>query len=405
MCRLTEAQISDISNRLNKDRIDFSHLYDDLLDHICCEIESLMEQGTDYTKAYQLVFNKIGLNGLKEIQEATIFYVKLNLIVMKKVMNVLAITGTSILVVSQIFKINHWPGGSILLFLGFLVLLFGFFPFALLSLRKDLSTGLFSKKFVVYLIGFVCLVETGAAFLFTSMHWPGGNYLMIISWVLLMLVFFPLLFVMVIRSNQNRIINISLAIFALMFIGSSIVQTYNRMTNPMNTSEFAFISDELEYYQAIANKEIESISQNKLDSLTDKLQKFNATFTGLEETITKYQKTLLNGKPDIYEVSQSILHKTPMNPEYDNRLQTLKESIITFNSDAQALCGTNAELAKFINSKFGLNPSSVKDFDNSGLMWEKRYFSGNETSFYTGLERILKDAYQVKSEIIRNLKY
>ncbi len=91
MCSLTKRQIEEISTNLHHAGVNYSHLFEDLLDHICCDIESLMLQNMDYKKAYRIVFDKIGFNGLEKIQETTIFYVKLNLMMMKKTMYVLAI--------------------------------------------------------------------------------------------------------------------------------------------------------------------------------------------------------------------------------------------------------------------------------------------------------------------------
>jgi hypothetical protein len=96
MYHLSPDEISLVSKRLKADEINYSHLFDDLLDHVCCDIEGYINRGMSYQEASEKTYKQIGLNGLKEIQEATIFYVKLNLIVMKKLMNVLAVVGTSL---------------------------------------------------------------------------------------------------------------------------------------------------------------------------------------------------------------------------------------------------------------------------------------------------------------------
>jgi hypothetical protein len=75
----------------------------------------------------------------------------------------------------------HWPGGSMLFFLGSLTLFLGFFPTALLGIRKELKLGFFSKEFAVYVVGFIALFVSGAAILFSMMHWPGARYLIVTS--------------------------------------------------------------------------------------------------------------------------------------------------------------------------------------------------------------------------------
>ena len=113
MHSLTNKQVNAISTKLDKAGINYSHLFDDLLDHICCEVEAYMRQNKSYSNACDIVFKKIGFNGLEKIQETTIFYVKLNLMIMKKLMNVLAIAGTGILAAGLLFKFNHWEGANV----------------------------------------------------------------------------------------------------------------------------------------------------------------------------------------------------------------------------------------------------------------------------------------------------
>ena len=209
---LSQEQISSISGKLKEEGINYSHLFEDLLDHVCCDIEICMQEGLNYTQSSKKTFKRIGLKGLIEIQEATIFYVKLNLVIMKKLMNVLAIIGTVVLTIGLLFKSMHWPGGSILFFLGSITLFLGFFPTALLSLRKELKIAVFSKQFLVYLLGFLSLFATGAAVLFSTMHWPGARIIIVSSWILMMFVFFPIVFYQIIKSEKNKIVSLSLAI-------------------------------------------------------------------------------------------------------------------------------------------------------------------------------------------------
>jgi hypothetical protein len=179
MQHLNEEHITAISNLVHEHEITYSHLADDLIDHICCDIETLMLQGMNYPQASKEIFEKIGLNGLKEIQEATIFYVKFNLLIMKKLMNVLAYSGLSIFICGLLFKFNHWPGGSFLVLISFLLLFLGYLPTALLSIKKENKTKLFSRQHLPYLVGFVTIIETGTSLLFTIFHWPGAQLLIV----------------------------------------------------------------------------------------------------------------------------------------------------------------------------------------------------------------------------------
>jgi hypothetical protein len=263
-----------------------------------------------------------------------------------------------------------------------------------------LSVGFFSKKFGIYLVGFICLAETGAAVLFKTMHWPGGQSLMLISWALMILVFFPVIFYKIIKSDKNKIANLSLAIFALVFLGTSIVSTYNSRINPSNTLEYSFITQDLNYYKAAIGQELRSTPAEKADSISGKLIALNKSVDAIEQLVTNYQGLILNGEPDVYKMSYTFNHQSVINPEYDNCFSALKKALDNYKSEARELCGKNYVLEELVNNKLSTERIGLKDLDDMGMSWEKRYFMGSQVAIYTGLQRILKDVYQVKYEII-----
>lgn len=404
MCRLNEQQISDISARLKADQICYSHLFEDLLDHICCDIEDKIEHGIDYNSAYKSVFEKIGLCGLKEIQEATIFYVKLNLIVMKKFMNVMAIAGTILLALTLVFKTMHWPGGSMLMFLGFLVIFLGFFPIGLLNLKKELSLDFLSRKFFMYLIGFITFVETGAALMFAAMQWPGTKYLTIISWALMLFLFFPMLFIQVLKNEKNRIINLGLVIFAFIFIIINIVGSYNKQVSPYNTVSYTLITQELNYYKTAIEDEY-ILMRKENPRVIDTLSQLVNALESVEQIVNKYQEGILNGETDVYVVSQKFMHKSNIDPWNDNSFRELKTAINNYSVVAMKFSNENKTLKHLIENKLGTGPQTDKLFGNSCMSWEMRTFMspGTPVGIYTNLQHILKDTYMIKYEVVRNL--
>lgn len=397
MHTLTNEQIDDISLKLKKANINYSHLFDDLLDHVCCDIESNMQQNIDYKNACEKVFNKIGFNGLEEIQEATIFYVKLNLMIMKKIMNVLAIVGTGVLSAGLFFKFHHWPGAGVLYSLGFLVVLLGFFPTALLSIRKDLNTGFFSKRFLVYIIGFICLFITGLGILFINMHWPGGNKIAVISWILLLFVFFPMLFFQVKKSERNKGVNLVLSTFAFFFVAISIVSTYNGKTSSLLTIRYYELSNEIEFYKEQINSLKPGLS-NHSDIQT--LIKLSDRF---EEQIGNYQQIILNDQLNIFSMSKRFLH-TPIQFDYFEYFSPLKEELNTYANEA-ILKSKNPSLKLLISEKFNTDKLDQDKFGH--MTWEKRNFSSaNENvTTMTSLQRMLRDIYQIQYEIMMESKY
>ena len=63
MPELTLHHIEQISRDIRKQEIVFSHLLEDLIDHVCCDVEQEMQSGLNFTEAYQGVKQKMGYEG------------------------------------------------------------------------------------------------------------------------------------------------------------------------------------------------------------------------------------------------------------------------------------------------------------------------------------------------------
>jgi hypothetical protein len=73
MPELTLQNIDLISRDVKREEIIISHLLEDLIDHVCCDVEEEMQNGLNFTEAYRKVKNKMGPRRLKEIQEETLY--------------------------------------------------------------------------------------------------------------------------------------------------------------------------------------------------------------------------------------------------------------------------------------------------------------------------------------------
>ncbi|MEL6924129.1 MAG: M23 family metallopeptidase [Bacteroidota bacterium] len=69
---LTPEQVALVEQRLAAERIHFSTLHDELLDHLCCKIENQLESGIAFHDACDRAFASFGEEGMKELQSQTI---------------------------------------------------------------------------------------------------------------------------------------------------------------------------------------------------------------------------------------------------------------------------------------------------------------------------------------------
>ena len=151
MPELTIQNIEQISGDVRRQEITFSHLADELIDHICCDVESEMRSGLSFSEAYLRVNGRMGLRRLKEIQEETLYAVDTKYRKMKNTMKISGVSGTIMLGFAALFKIMHWPGAGIMMMLGGVILAFVFMPSALVVLWKETHS---KKRVFLYISAF-----------------------------------------------------------------------------------------------------------------------------------------------------------------------------------------------------------------------------------------------------------
>lgn len=201
MPEIETVHIEQISRYIRHQDICFSHLPDELIDHVCCDVEEEMRLGLNFAEAWKLVRHRIGRERLREIQEETLLAVDTKYRNMKNTMKITGVLGTVMISFAALFKIMHLPGASILLTLGALVLVSLFLPASLVVLWKESHSG---KRVFLFVSGFI----TGASYilgaLFKIQHWPGSGILISLAVVSGVLLFLPALLVFRLRETDLR---------------------------------------------------------------------------------------------------------------------------------------------------------------------------------------------------------
>ncbi len=200
MPELSIDNLNLIISDVKKQEISFSHLADELIDHLCCDVEDEMLNGLDFSEAYRRVKQKLGKRRLKEIQEETLYAVDTKYRRMKNTMKISGIAGTVLLGFAALFKIQHWPGAGIMLTLGALALAFVFLPSSLRVLWKETHNRnrlfLFISAFIA---GFFFVIGT----IFKIQHWSGAGILLLLAFTGA-LMFVPTLLVAKLQDQENK---------------------------------------------------------------------------------------------------------------------------------------------------------------------------------------------------------
>lgn len=198
---LTFSDIDIIRRDVNRQEICYSHLADELIDHLCCDVENEMAGGLNFNDAYRKVKEKLGHRRLKEIQEETLYTIDTKYRNMKKTMKISGIAGTVMLGFAALFKIMHWPGAGIMLTIGSLLLAFVFMPSALTVLWKETHSG---KKLFLYIAAFITAMLFIVGVAAKVQHWPMAGLILAFASLSGIFAFVPALLVARLKDQENR---------------------------------------------------------------------------------------------------------------------------------------------------------------------------------------------------------
>ncbi len=189
MYQLSLNDINLIKSDISRQRVSYSHLLDDLVDHVCCDVELEMNSGLPFKTAYSKVKSRIGNNRFKKIQEETLLLIDKNYKTMKNFMKIFGVLSPALLSLAALFKIQHWPGGSVMMVLGFFFLCFFFLPSSVYVLYIENKSS--KKHLLMQLSGLISSIIFLIGILFKVQHWPGASILISSGLVLIAFVFLP----------------------------------------------------------------------------------------------------------------------------------------------------------------------------------------------------------------------
>ena len=191
MKKLTDSQIEFIINEINKSVFSSTTLREDLTDHFCCTVEDEINKGNDFESAYKKAFDRICPEGIDKIGKETLFLMPLKsrkrLGRFVNISGIMAFTG---IVITFIMKILHLPYAQIIFLLTALISIT--FCSALFANVLRNSTGMrkFSSAF-----GVAGLTLMALSAIFKLLHWPGTIMFLVVSIILCYIAIFPLFFV------------------------------------------------------------------------------------------------------------------------------------------------------------------------------------------------------------------
>lgn len=399
MADISEQELALLSRDMDRQGLTYTRLKNELLDHICCQIENYMREGLTFNEAYRKVKREMGSRRITQVQDATLYLINQKYRRMKKTMLVLGICSVVTIIIGTVFKTLHWPASGILLTLGLTSFALAFLPlFMMIRIRdtrekkKELNQGLMFTGLVAGI-----LFTLGS--LLKVMHWPGANVTLGVS-LIAALAFLILFLVNIIRDKSNWIENFTYLMLIAMFFAfvNLVYVTSNNSKIPL--IEGLMISENsvgmnADYLQRQSEQIIKEASgqqnkevllhMNKLKSEADQICAFihrikldivrgehidNASAINNEDQIDYH---LVNGKASGNEVYRVLFGENR-----EGRAKELKRMLESYKEDA-LLLSQDETTRSFIRS--GLEMEDYKEREEGNFPKDRDYMNWEEQRF------------------------
>jgi hypothetical protein len=192
--KLTLEQESFIEKWVDSQGLKIQSLRDDLIDHLCCVVESKIETEESFQHLLDKAISDIAPNGLIEIERKTIFLLNSKrILIMKKLLYSTGFIGSISLTAGVSFKLLRMPYGYELFIVGFLMLFLVFIPLLALDRYKVAISKAISEKMKI-ISGVVAAIITGLSGLFKLMHLQGADLLLMLGAFVFAFGFLPFFF-------------------------------------------------------------------------------------------------------------------------------------------------------------------------------------------------------------------
>jgi hypothetical protein len=199
---LTDEQIAFIRNDIRRNGIELEELQLDLLDHICCVIETEHTAENDFEAFYRSILPRFYKRSLREIEEETQLLLTFkNYYAMKKIMIISGTFSAFTVLIGSLFKVMHWPGAAMLFVLAIALFSFIFLPIlSVIRIKEQTKT----NDKIVIIAAAIFGSAISLAILFKVMHWPFATLLWTSALAILFFIFLPIYFFSGIRNPETK---------------------------------------------------------------------------------------------------------------------------------------------------------------------------------------------------------
>jgi len=202
--KITRDQVDYIRSVIAASDVSSRTLRDDLLDHLCCVVESKLTSGADFDLAFREAMDELAPQGLDDIQQRS--YIMLHsprILLMKKVTYSIGLISACAISMGWMFFLFHWPGAYELFNYGSMVFMLLFVPLLTASRMKNKVQTMWWQRLCT-ITGVISSLSVGMSIVFKFGHLQGADYLLLCGVLLFTGCFLPLLFFSLYRNELAK---------------------------------------------------------------------------------------------------------------------------------------------------------------------------------------------------------
>jgi hypothetical protein len=192
MVELTEKQFDLVNDQISSS-IGNRQLCLELIDHACCHIEKMLENGIAFDEALKRSISLLAPDGLHDIEVELDHVLKPKIpTIMKTSLYFFGFIAAFFILLGIMFRIMHWPGADVLLIIGDMSLIFCMLTL-LVSVAR-FSAAFDSASRVRTMAGAIGGFLLGVGGAFKVLHWPSASIQLVLGITIITFVFLPMFF-------------------------------------------------------------------------------------------------------------------------------------------------------------------------------------------------------------------
>lgn len=198
---LNDEHILVLRNHIDRS-VSMKNLKEDLLDHLCCAVESKVKEGKDFEAAADEAMRELAPDGFQEIENETNYLLNQNNIRMKKFLYSFGLATAISMAMGLMMKLLHMPGGEQLINYGVLCFTLFFLPAITILNSKSMKDCSPLEKFKVLFGILSATLLAISVCLKMAMNLDAAEFLLITDAAVFSFGFLPCLFYGMYQKSQ-----------------------------------------------------------------------------------------------------------------------------------------------------------------------------------------------------------